>query len=317
MTSILVTGANGFISEALCEEASRRNIDVRGAVRNALITTKVTAIPKIAVGDIDAKTDWSSALKDCDVVIHLAARAHVMKESAADPHFEFRKVNVLGTENLARQAVACGVKRIVYVSSIGVNGLQSAPGRPFLEGDAPNPHNAYAHSKLEAEQCLAKISKETGLEVVILRPPLVYGDAAKGNLAWLVRILKQGWPLPFASIKNLRSMIYLGNLVDALILCAQHPAAAGEVFLVRDGQDVSTPEFICAVASALGVGARLFPFPPMLLHAAATMTGKKGVMSKLDGFLQINDEKIRERLGWVPPYTFQSGMANTFHPRNQ
>lgn len=312
---ILVSGASGFVGRALCKEAKLRNLEVRAAMHNN--TQELDDVEAFVAGNIDASTKWTAALKGVDVIIHLAARAHVMKETSSDPLVEFRKVNVLGTENLARQAAECGVRRMVFVSSIGVNGTQSIAGIPFTEEDIPSPHNAYAQSKLEAEQSLIKVSEETGLEVVILRPPLVYGDAAKGNLAWLVKILQQGWPLPFASIKNLRSMIYLGNLVDALILCAQHPAAAGEVFLVRDGQDVSTPEFIRAVASALGVGARLFPFPPMLLHAAATMTGKKGVMPKLDGFLQINDGKIRERLGWAPPYTFQSGMANTFQPRNQ
>lgn len=308
---ILVSGASGFVGRAVCKEAKLRKLDVMAATRTD--NQELGDIETFVVGNIDASTAWTAALQGVDVIIHLAARAHVMKETSLDPLEEFRKVNVLGTENLARQAAECGVRRMVFVSSIGVNGMQSIAGTPFTEKDSPKPHNAYAQSKLEAEHILNKISEETGLEVVILRPPLVYGDAAKGNLAWLVRILQSGLPLPFGSIQNQRSLIFLGNLVDALLLCAQHPAAAGQLFLVRDGQDVSTPELIRAIASSLGISPRLFPFPSMILRAAATLAGRKAVLSKLSGTLQINDDKIRKVLAWTPPDTLQSGMSKTFH----
>ncbi|MFH0933989.1 MAG: SDR family oxidoreductase [Pseudomonadota bacterium] len=324
MMRILVTGANGFVGKALCREAVRRGHAVRAAVRS-----RATA-DTVAVGDIDGQTDWRAALHGIDVVIHLAARVHVMQESAADPLDAFRSVNVQGTENLARQAAGAGVKRLVYVSSIKVNGgftcgagsaerrvLSAEMRKAFREDDVPNPEDAYAISKREAEKTLHRVAAETGLEVVFVRPPLVYGPGVKGNLAQMLHVLTKGIPLPLASVHNLRSLIALDNLVDALLLCATHPAAAGQTYLVSDGEDISTPELLRMLGAATGHPARLFPCPPALLKLAARLTGKSAQIERLLGSLQIDSARIRRELGWLPPLTLQQGLQQAGeHYRN-
>ncbi|MDP1996654.1 MAG: SDR family oxidoreductase [Gallionella sp.] len=305
----LVTGANGFVGRALCAELLRRGYAIRAAVRSE--DARIDNVEQAIVGPIGSGTDWATALRDVDVVIHLAARVHVMRETAGDPLAEFLEVNLHGTENLARQAARAGVKRLVYVSSIGVNGLQTASGKPFSESDAPNPHNAYALSKLEAEQILSRISAETGLEIVIVRPPLVYGGNAPGNFAQMVKTLKRGIPLPLASVRNKRSLIYLGNLVDALILCATAPEASGKTYLVSDGKDVSTPELLRQLGAAMRRPARLFPCPPTLLKLAGRLTGKSVQVERLLGSLQVDSNKIRQELDWQPPYTLEQGLHAT------
>lgn len=306
--SILVTGAGGFVGRELCAELVRRRYSVSAAVRGDAVGVSHTTV---RIADIGPGTDWSVALQDVEVVIHLAARVHVMHDVSGDPLAEFRKVNVAGTENLARQAVAAGTRRLVYVSSIGVNGLQTVAGNPFSESDIPNPHNAYALSKLEAEQALARISAETGLEVVIVRPPLVYGGNAPGNFAQMIKALRRGIPLPLASVRNLRSLIYLGNLVDVLILCAAAPDASGETYLVSDGEDVSTSELLRRLGEAIGRPVRLFTCPSALLRLAGLLSGKADQIDRLLGSLQINDDKIRRELGWIPPYTLEQGLRAT------
>lgn len=309
MASILVTGANGFVGRVLCLDALRRGLHVRGATRTPCELPG--GVERAVVGAIDGETDWSDALRGIDTVIHLAARVHVMKEAAADPLAEFLRVNLHGTERLARQAANAGVKRLVYVSSIKVNGERTGDGRPFAETDIPAPQDAYGMSKWQAEQALHRIARETGLEVVIVRPPLVYGPGVKGNFIRLLAAVDKAIPLPFAAIDNRRSLIYVGNLADALLLCATHPAAAGKTYLVRDGEDVSVPELIRELAACLGKPARMFFFPVRLLRALGSLTGLRAPVGRIVDSLRIDDALIRKELGWQPAYTLRQGVQAT------
>ena len=249
--SLLVTGADGFIGSALGHKILEDNIKVKGVVQTL---TNVSRLPKgieiVEINDISQQADWTQALTGVDAVIHLAARVHIIKESAADPLEAFRKTNVLGTEHFARMAAKAGVKRFLFMSSIGVHG-EANLGKPFTEKDVPCPVSAYAISKWEAEQALRKVAENSKMEVIILRSPLVYGPGAPGHFARLVRLVKKGVPLPLGHIKNLRSFTYLGNLIDAIMTCMRHPKAAGENFLVNDGQDVSTSDLIQMMAIAM------------------------------------------------------------------
>lgn len=305
----LVTGANGFVGKQLCAELFRQGYAIRAAVRseNARIDDAEQAI----VGSIGGGTDWTAALHGVDVVIHLAARVHVMRETAGDPLAEFLEVNLHGTANLARQAVQAGVKRLVYVSSIKVNGEETIGGHYYTELDDPSPQDSYGISKREAEQTLHRVAAETGLEIVIVRPPLVYGAGVKGNFAQMLKILAKGIPLPLASVHNLRSLIYVENLVDALIVCATHHAAAGQTYLVSDGEDISTSDLLHQLGVAMGRPARLFPCPPALLKLAGRLTGKAGQVERLLGSLRVDSGKIRRELNWIPPYTLEQGLSAT------
>jgi nucleoside-diphosphate-sugar epimerase len=304
----LITGANGFVGRPLCAELQRRGQSVRGAMRShgQLSAAGETVI----VGEVDAGTKWDYALRDVDTVIHLAARVHVMKDKAADPLTEFLKVNLYGTANLAQQAAGAGVKRLVFVSSIKVNG-EATEARPFADSDEPDPQDPYAISKLQAEQVLQRIGQETGLEIVIVRPPLVYGPGVKGNFLRLLTAIDRGIPLPLAGAHNLRSLLYVDNLVDALIVCATHSAAAGQTYLVSDGKDVSTAMLVETIAHALGRSSRSFHIPPGLLRAAATVLGRAELIDRLFGSLRVNDQKIRGELAWAPPYSMEQGLSAT------
>jgi nucleoside-diphosphate-sugar epimerase len=262
----------------------------------------------VQVGDLIADTDWSSALAGVAVVVHAAARAHVMDETAVDSLAEFRRVNVAGTLRLAEQAAAMGVRRFLFVSSIGVNGVQCAPGKAFSEADQPNPHNAYAFSKLEAEQGLLRVADNTCMEVVIIRPPLVYGRGAPGNFGALIRAVQRGLPLPLGAVYNQRSLVALENLVDFIVTCVTHPQAANQTFLVSDGQDLSTTELVRGMAQAAGVPARLLPVPVWALQAGATLLGKGDAVQRLCGNLQVDISKARSLLGWVPPISVEEGL---------
>lgn len=309
---MLVTGANGFVGRALCAKAISRGHQVRAAQRNhASLVISGCEIAKVS--NITINTDWTDALLGVTTVIHLAARVHVMHDDANDPLEEFRRVNVAGTEHLARAAAASGVKRLVYVSSIKVNGeaTYTYDDNKFTEADAPYPQDPYGISKMEAEQALHGIAQDTGLEVVIVRPPLVYGAGVKGNFAQMLKILAKGIPLPLASVHNQRSLVYVENLVDVLMLCATHPAAAGQTYLVSDGEDVSTPDLLRQLGAAMGHPARLFSCSPALLKLAGRLTGKADQIERLLGSLRVDSGKIRRELDWIPPHTLRQGLQAT------
>ena len=309
--TFLVTGASGFVGRALCVEMLRLGLPVRAAVR----ADGVERIPRgcaiARIDELSAATDWSEALRGVGTVIHLAARVHVMHENARDPLAEFRKTNVEATVHLARQAVERGVRRLVFVSSIKVNGEATEGARRYSEADAPAPVDAYGISKWEAEKALQQIAAETGIEVVVLRPPLVYGPGVKGNFASMLGVLRRGVPLPLASVSNGRSLVYVGNLVDALLRCATHPDAAGQTYLVSDGEELSTPNLLRRLGEALGRPARLWPCPPALLLATARLLGRGAQMERLLGSLRVDDRKIRRELGWAPPYSVADGLKAT------
>jgi nucleoside-diphosphate-sugar epimerase len=308
LARVLVTGANGFIGRNLCVSLKEKGYFVRATVRNN--TCNVFGVDEyIQVGDINESTDWQQALAGVDTVIHLAARVHVMNDSEANPINLFRKVNVLGTERLARMAVKAGAKRFIFISSVKVNGEGSQ--LPYTEKDIPAPQDAYGVSKREAEDLLARIAAETGLQTVILRLPLVYGPGVKANFKNLIKIAGSGLPLPFKSVNNRRSFIYLGNLVDAVSTCIIHPMAVNETFMVSDGQDVSTPDLIKMIACAMRKKPVLFSLSPGILKALCKIAGKTKELEKLTGSLYVDISKIRNLLGWKPPFTLEEGIKET------
>ena len=294
------------MGKAVCELAVRRGLVVKGALRTR--GEVPGCIVSFVVGDINDATDWGRALVDVNSVVHLAARVHVMHDTAADPLTAFRVVNVEGTLSLARQAAAAGVKRFVFISSVKVNGEATLPGQPFTADDVPAPLDAYGVSKMEAEQGLRELSAQTGMEVVIIRPPLVYGPGVKANFAAMMRWLRRGVPLPLGAIHNQRSLVALDNLVDLIVTCLTHPAAANQTFLVSDGEDVSTTELLRRMGRAMGHPAHLIPVPASLLKLAATMLGKQDVAQRLCGSLQVDIEKTRRLLGWTPPLSLDEGL---------
>lgn len=309
--SLFITGATGFVGFSLIKRLLRESGGLIAAVLPGEDAGQLpVAVKQGTVEPLSESSDYTTALQNVDIVIHLAARVHVMQETATEPLLEFRKVNLHGTERLARQAADAGVKRFVFMSTIGVNGNASG-SRAFTESDVPSPHNDYSVSKLEAENSLKKISEETGMEVVIVRAPLVYGPGNPGNFLSLLRNIAKGTPLPLASIYNYKSFLYVENLTDALALCATHPDAAGQTYLVADGEDISTPELIRRVASALGRPSRLFPFPPVFMRFAGKFLGKSAAVERLLGSLQVDSSKIRKELGWTPPFTMEQGLAET------
>jgi nucleoside-diphosphate-sugar epimerase len=262
----------------------------------------------VTVGEVGVQTDWSAALAGVDCVIHCAARAHVMHETEADALAAYRPMNVSGTQRLAEQAATLGVRRLVYLSSIKVNGEQTAFGAPFLFSDAPAPEDPYGVSKWEAEQALLAVSVQTGLEVVVVRPPLVYGPRVKGNLLRLLRWVARGVPLPLGAAHNQRSLVGLSNLVDLLLRCAEHPAAAGQTFLASDGHDLSTPQLIRLMAESMNRPARLLPVPVALLQAGGSLLGKRGEIDRLVGSLQVDSGYTQAQLGWTPPVSVEDGV---------
>jgi UDP-glucose 4-epimerase len=310
MTTVLVTGANGFAGRALCAELVRRGYKVRGAVRSLSRISDPIGEP-VEVGDINAATDWSGMLAGIDAVIHLAARVHLMREDAVDPLAEFRKVNVEGALNLAGQAAKAGVRRFIFISSIKVNGESTPLGKPYTADDKPAPSDPYGISKHEAEEALRQIAAETGMEVVIIRPPLVYGPGVKANFLTLMRWLNKGLPLPLGAIDNKRSLVALDNLLDLIVTCMDHPGAVNQTFLVSDGDDLSTPELMRRIASALGRRAWLLPVPIWLLQICAGLLGKRSAVQKLCGSLQLNIDKTREQLGWMPPLRVDEALRIT------
>lgn len=316
----LVTGANGFIGKVLCSELALHGQFVRAALRSA--DSKLENCELASVGSIEGGTDWRNALRNIDVVIHLAAHVHITEDPVADSLAEFLKVNLHGTENLAQQASRAGVKRLVYVSSVKVNGestslagnycaSDSRKQKMFTETSSPDPQDSYAMSKWLAEMALQRIGKETGLEVVVVRPPLTYGPGVKGNFLKLLAAIEKGMPLPLAGAMNARSLVYVGNLVDALIACATHPSAAGQIYLISDGTAVSTAALVDKMAHALGRPNRSFYVPPKLLRGVAALLGRTAQVNRLIGALVLSDASIRSDLGWMPPYSFEQGLQAT------
>ncbi len=306
--NVAVTGSTGFIGRRLVAKLAEMGVFKVFALARQIPAAPIPKVKYLELLDLVVESDLQAVLSGVDVLVHTAARAHRLNDRAADPLAEFRRVNVAGTLRLAEQAAAAGVKRFVFISSIGVNGSQTAPDDRFSELSQPNPHNAYALSKWEAEQGLIRISEATGLEVVVIRPPLVYGPGAPGNFGSLMRAVQRGWPLPLGAVHNQRSLVALDNLVHFIITCIAHPKAANQTFLVSDGHDLSTTELVRGMAHAAGVPARLLPVPVWALQAGATLLGKGDAVQRLCGNLQVNISKARELLGWMPPVSVEEGL---------
>lgn len=311
LKTVLVTGATGFIGRALVAYLRRQHdICVVAAVRQ-LVSEFSDDIKQVALVEISKDTDWSRALVGVDVVVHCAARVHVMNESAADSAALSRKINVDGTLNLARQASTCGVKRFVFLSSMNVHGEQTPVGQPFHAAQALVPKDDFAHFKLEAEEELQALAFESDMEVVTIRPPLVYGPGVKANFRSMMSWVAKGVPLPLGAINNRRSLVSLDNLVDLVVRCIDHPAAANQVFLVSDGEDLSTSELLRRMARALGRPASLLPVPVFLLKLGATLLGKPGIAQRLCGNFQVDITTTCETLDWTPPVSVDDALART------
>ncbi|WP_018873978.1 SDR family oxidoreductase [Thioalkalivibrio sp. ALJ16] len=309
---VLVTGASGFVGSALVNRLERDGRwDVRAGSRRGGALSN--GAEWVVTPSLEAGADWGGALHGVSAVIHAAARAHVLNDAADDPLTEFRRCNVDGTLELARQAAQTGVRRFVFLSSIGVLGRSSE--RPFRFDDAPSPEDDYAVSKWEAEQGLEDLGRQTGMEVVVVRPPLVYGPNAPGNFGKLMEWVARGVPLPLGAVtRNRRSLVGLDNLVDLLVTCLEHPAAANRVFLAGDGEDLSTTDLLRRVAAAMGRRTRLVPVPPVLLRAGARAVGRGEMARRLLDSLQVDISHTRETLGWEPPVSVDEGLRRAVVP---
>lgn len=299
----LVTGANGFVGGEIARQLRDRGLPVRLAVRRA------AGADEVGVGDIGPDTDWSAALVGVERVIHCAARVHQMDDRAADPLAAFRGVNRDGTTALARQAVAAGAKRLVFLSSIKVHGETTKDRGPFTADDVPDPQDPYGQSKWEAEQALRVIAAETGLEIVVIRPPLVYGPGVRANFARMMSWVARGRPLPLGLCRNQRSLVSVTNLASLAIAASTHPAAAGTTLLASDGETVSVRDLLARIGTALGRPARLFPVPPALLRLAGSLTGQRAAIDRLCDPLVIDGAPTRQLLGWNPPLTMAEALA--------
>ncbi|MDQ1330139.1 MAG: Epimerase protein [Thermodesulfobacteriota bacterium] len=323
MPYVLVTGADGFVGKALCAEMVSRGWNIRASVRTKeKIKNLSEGIQIVETGPIGPETDWGDALNNVDAVVHLAGRAHIMDDLSSDPLLEYRIVNTAGTECLAKAAAGKGIRRFIFMSTIKVNG--ECRNAPYTEEDIPAPADPYGISKWEAEQIIKVIAGETGMETVILRAPMVYGPGVKANFLKLLKAVDRGVPMPLAGIKNKRSMIYTGNMVNSIITCINHPKASGQTYLVSDSDKVSTPELINRIGDALGKPGRLFYMPLFLLRLFGIAAGKSREIERLTGTLTVDSSKIRKELNWTPPFTLIQGLKETaewykktFHTSNQ
>jgi nucleoside-diphosphate-sugar epimerase len=313
---ILVTGANGFVGSALIERLVAEDIRVRAAVRTSaaasMLCAKYPQVDVVTVGEIGAATAWRDALAGIDSVVHLASRVHVMRETEPDPLRVFRSVNTEGSIALARAAATAGVKRFIYLSTVKVIG-ERTEGVPFSDASIPYPSDPYAISKQEAEAALFRIESETSMCVTVLRPPLVYGAGVKGNFLRLLAWIREGYPLPLGAIHNQRSLLYLGNLVDAIVTLLVRPVEQGRAYVLRDGTDVSTPDLIRRLAKQMDVPARLLPIPAWGLHLAGQITGRVEAVRRLADSLAVDDTRFRHETGWAPRYTLDQGLSETVH----
>jgi nucleoside-diphosphate-sugar epimerase len=308
--NILVTGATGFVGDALCYDLLRKNYTVSATIRNSRDSEKLPHGIKTVLID-SLTTDLPiETLTNTQAIIYLAARVHQMNDNKPDAIENYRSINTYAPISLAKQAVENGVKRFIYLSSIKVNG-EGTSNLSYREDDQVNPIDPYGQSKWEAEQGLLKLAEETGLEVVIIRPTLVYGAGVKANFLQLMKIIDKGLPLPFGAINNSRSLVYVGNLVDAIITCIDHPNAKNQTFIVSDGEDLSTSELIRRIGKAMGKSPLLIPFPPSLLKLGTKIIGKGDVGDRLLGSLQVDSSKIRQVLNWTPPYSVDEGLKIT------
>lgn len=308
--SVFLTGATGFVGGATLKRLVAENCTVVAALRNGSKLLEGN-VKTVHVDSFDGATPWKECLGGVDVVIHAAARVHVMNDTEAVPLAAFRKINVEGTLNLARHAVKAGVRRFIFISSIKVNGEGTPAGVAYTPEDIPAPADPYGVSKMEAEQGLRELAAETGMEVVIIRPVLVYGPGVKANFRSMMNWLDKGIPLPFGAIHNNRSLVALDNLVDLIITCISHPAAANQTFLVSDGEDLSTTQLLRKMASALGRPARLLPIPSWALCGAAALLGRKSLSNRLCGSLQVDISKTCSLLGWLPPVSAEDALKAT------
>ncbi len=305
--NILVTGSTGFVGSRVVELAREHDWTVIPVVRKQI----EPLTNRLVIPFIDASTDWSGAFEGVDCIVHCAARVHQMNESEQDALAAYQEVNTLGTLNLAKQAAEAGVKRFVFVSSIKVNGEFSELNLPFEPNLKNTPQDPYGLSKYEAEVELAKLSKETGLEVVIIRPPLVYGPGVKANFLSMMRLIDKGIPLPFGAIKNQRSLVYLDNLSSLILTCCEHPVAPGHTFLASDDHDVSTTQLMQTIAHAMGKSPRLIPIPMSWIQAGSSALKKKHIAQRICGNLQVEIGLTKEILGWKPPVSFEQGIKRT------
>ena len=301
---MLITGANGFVGRVLINKCN-----ARGAIRRIEANLDKRFVE---VGDIDDHTDWHTALNGIETVVHLAARVHVMDETASDSLAAYCKVNVGGSLRLAESAVACGVRRLIYISSIKVNGETTRPGSPFRCDDRPAPADAYGMSKYRAELELHDFAAKSGLELVVVRPPLVYGPGVGANFRRLIIWLRRGIPLPFGLVANRRSMIGVDNLCDLILTCSTHHQATGRTFLASDGEDVSTSALLRRLATAMGKSARLLPVPEVLLRRTFDALGKSSISTRLLDSLQVDVTETKKRLGWEAPWSLDEGLCRLF-----
>ena len=305
---ILITGSSGFLGSNIINKLELLDYNIISVLRKI---TSASSSNSMQIGEINGDTDYKDIFVGTDIVIHCAARAHIMNEEVADTLAEYRWVNVDGTLNLAQQAADAGVKRFIYISSIKVNGESTSGSVPFTEKDTATPIDPYGVSKYEAEEGLKKIAAETGMEVVIIRPPLVYGAGVKANFLNLLKLSSTKFPLPFGLVNNKRSMVYVNNLVDFIVKCIDHSAAANQTFLISDNDDLSLSGLLQLIRKSMNKSARLIPVPIFLFKLAGLIFRKQDVVDRLVGDLQVDTSKAISLLDWKPPYTVEQGIQAT------